>query len=132
MVEATLVLSIFDKCLNIFGLVRDGKLQREKQVDDGLHALFKALCETKAYVSRLNDGEKRDRRHESDIAHLWHEASVPLRHIDPELAHRCFYKGSFWHEPDSWTAVQLRESKIALDQVCKSAEELLTKGKPNN
>lgn len=132
MAEAALVLSIFDKCLCIFGLVRDGKLKREKQIDDAIQALFKALCETKAYVSRLNDGQERDRGHESHIAYLWHEASVPLRHVDPELAHRCFFKGSFWHEPESWTEVQLRESRIALDQVCESARKLLEEGKPNN
>lgn len=125
MSEAALVLSIFDKCLGIFHLVRDGKLKREKQIDDALHALFKALCETKAYVSGLNNGEKRDRRRESQIAHLWHEASVPLRHVDRELARRCFFKGSFWHEPESWTGVQLHESRIALAQVCESPQALL-------
>ena len=132
MTEAAIVLAIFDKCFALLGLVRDGKLKREKQIDDALHALFKALCETKAYVSGLNSGEKRDRRREGDIAYLWHEASVPLRHVAPELAHRCFIKGSFWHEPESWTAAQLHESRIALDQVCESTRELLGDRKPNN
>lgn len=95
MPEPMLVLSIFDKILNIFGLLRDGKLKRNKQVDYALLALFEALCETKEYVSRLNSGERRDKRREGQIAHLLHKASVPLRHIDHELANRCFKKGVF-------------------------------------
>ena len=94
MTEAAALLGIFDKCLGVIGLIRDGKVKRDEKIDAALHALHTALCETKAYVARLNDGDKPDRQHEYKIAHLWHDASVPLRHVDPDLAHRCFIKGS--------------------------------------
>ena len=131
MPQATLVLTVFDKCLNIIGLVRDGKIKRDRQVDEALNALFKALCETKAYVAGLKRGERRDHHREDSIAFLWHKASVPLRYVDKELAHRCFFKGSFWHEPESWTEFQLRERRITLDQVCESAKQLLVEIEPN-
>ena len=51
--------------------------------------------------------------------------SVPIRHIDPDLAHRCFLKGSYWHEPASWSEAQVEESRIALDQVMESTKKLL-------
>lgn len=125
MPEAIIVLTIFDKFLNIVGLVRDGKLKRDEKIDQALHSLYKALNETKAYVTTLNEGNERDRRREHDIAYLWHEASVPVRKIDPDLAHRCFQKGSYWHEPESWSEAQLEESRIALDQVLDSTKRLL-------
>jgi len=123
--KAIVVLTIFDKFLNIVGLVREGKLKRDEKTDRALHALCKALNETKAYVTRLNQGNKPDRRHEHDIAYLWPKASVPVRHIDPDLADRCFLKGSYWHEPKSWSESQLEESRIALDQVLESTKKLL-------
>lgn len=125
MAESIIILTIFDKFLKIVGLVREGKLKRDDKIDQALHALYKALNETKEYVTNLNQGNERDLRREHDIAHLWHGASVPLRKIDPDLAHRCFIKGSYWHEPESWSEAQLEESRIALDQVLDSTKSLL-------
>lgn len=125
MTEAATLIGILDKCLAVIGLIRDGKVRRDEKIDAGLHALHTALCETKAYVTRLNDGDKRDRQHEHKIANLWHYASVPLRHVDPGLADRCFIKGSYWLEPDVWTEAQVQANRIALNQVHKSIRELL-------
>jgi hypothetical protein len=125
MVETTIALTIFDKFLKIVGLIRSGEIQRNEQIDQSLHALYDALAETKKYVARLNEGQPHDRRHEMEIAHMWHKASVPIRHIDSDLAHKCFIKGSYWHDPKSWTDVKVRESGIALDQVLESTKQLL-------
>ena len=125
MPNATIVLTIFDKFLNIVGLIRTGKIKRGERIDQALHSLYKALNETKSYVASLNEGSQRDRRREHEIASLWHDASVPIRHIDPELAHRCFLKGSYWHEPESWSEAQVKENQIALDQVMESTKKLL-------
>ena len=125
MADATIVLTILDKFLNIVGLIRDGKLKRNENIDNALRALYKALNETKSYVASLNEGNARNRSKEHDIAYMWHEASVPIRHIDPDLANRCFLKGSYWQEPESWSEAQVEESRIALDQVLDSTQELL-------
>lgn len=127
MPDATIVLTIFDKFLKILGLIREGKIKRDEKIDQGLQALYKALNETKSYVVSLNEGNIRDRRKEHNIAYMWHEASVPIRHIDPDLARRCFLKGSYWHEPESWSEAQVEESRIALDQVLDSIKSLLLK-----
>lgn len=125
MEEASIALVIFDKFLKIIGLIRSGEIKRDEQIDESLHALYDALTETKAYVARLNDGQPNDRDQEMKIARMWHNASVPIRHIDPDLAHKCFLKGSYWHEPDSWTDARIRENGIALDQVLDNTKDLL-------
>lgn len=125
MADATIVLTIFDKFLKILGLIRKGKIKRDEKIDQALQALYKALNETKSYVASLNEGSARNRGKEHDIAYMWHEASVPIRHIDPDLAHRCFLKGSYWHEPESWSEARVEESRIALDQVLDSIKSLL-------
>ena len=125
MVETAIVLTIFDKLLNILGLIRTGKIERDDKIDAALHALNTALCETKDYVSRLNEGESSDRRHEYKLARLWQDASVPLRLIDRDLADRCFMKGGYWMEPDTWSEARVEESRIALDEVRESLRDLL-------
>lgn len=125
MLEASIVFTIFDKCLNVIGLIRDGKVKKDNQTDKALLALYAALSETKAYVAQLTEGKPHDRQHEHKLAMLWHEATVPLRHIDPDLARRCFFKGSYWMDPKSWTEAGIKENRIALDQVFESTRDIL-------
>lgn len=125
MVEATVVFTIFDKALNVLGLIREGKVKRDEHIDSSLHALYTALAETKIYVVSLNGGARQNRNKEHKLARLWHEASVPLRHIDPELARICFLKGSYWLEPEAWTEARVQENQIALDNVFSKTRELL-------
>ena len=125
MVEVSIALMIFDRCLNVIGLIRDGKVKKNTQIDKALLALYAALSETKAYVAYIAEGKPYDRQREHKLAKLWHEATVPLRHIDKDLANRCFLKGSYWMEPDSWTEAGIEENRIALDQVFESTRDLL-------
>jgi len=127
MPDPMIVLTIFDKFLKILGLIREGEIKRDEKIDKSLKALYKALNETKSYVASLNEGNARNRQKEYDIAYMWQEASVPIRHIDPDLAYRCFLKGSYWLEPESWSEARLEESRIALDQVLDSIKSLLLK-----
>lgn len=125
MVEPTVILTIFDKVLNVLGLIRDGRVQRDEKIDGSLHALYAALAETKAYVVSLNSGEPKNREKEHKLARLWHDASVPLRHIDQELAKICFLKGSYWLEPEAWTEAKIQKNQMALDNVFAKTKELL-------
>jgi hypothetical protein len=116
---------IFDRVIATLGLIREGKKRRNDRIDQALYALYTALNETKAYIERLESGKRRDRKTEWAIARLWHDASIPLRNIDPDLAERCFIKGSFWMEPETWTDKKIKRKRIKLDQVLKSTRKLL-------
>ena len=117
--------AVFDRILAALGLIREGKKRRTDRIDQALYALYTALNETKAYVERLDTGKRRNRKTEWAIARLWHDASVPLRDIDRDLAERCFIKGSYWMEPDTWTDMKIKRKQIKLDQVLKSTRALL-------
>ncbi len=125
MAEAVVILTIFDKILNILGLIKTGKIEKDEKIDKSLLSLYAALSETKAYVLSLNDGEDRDRGKEFSLARLWHDASVPLRNIDSDLAKKCFLKGSYWLEPEAWDEARVAKHQIALDQVFEETRELL-------
>ena len=125
--EIITAVTLFDRLLAAIGLIREKQKTRTTSIDQGLYALYAALNETKAYVSSLNSGKERDRNREFAIAKLWQDASVPLRKVDPELAKRCFDKGSYWWEPEAWSELMINHKKIGLNQVIKSARELLIK-----
>lgn len=125
MVEPTLLITVFDKILNVLGLIRGDRVERDEYVDSSLYALYAALAETKAYVVSLGKGEPHDQTKEIELAQLWHNASVPLRRIDPELARICFLKGGYWLEPEVWTEAMVHENQIALDDVFSKTRDLL-------
>jgi len=125
MIEASTAMLILDRLLHVLGLIRDGKVKKSTHTDKALLALYAALSETKAYISSLAEGKPRDREHEHKLANMWHRASIPLRYIDPDLARRCFDKGNYWMNPESWSDARIEKNRIALDQVLESTRDLL-------
>jgi len=125
MIEPAVAFTLFDKVLNGIGLIREGKKRRTEQVNNALLALYAALSETKPYVADRENGKIRNRKRELEIARLWHSASIPLRSIDKEFADRCFLKGSYWLEPDTWDKKKIEEKGIAIDAVFNEIRQLL-------
>ena len=123
--ELMTAVNIFDRLLAAIGLLRAEKKEKDEKTDQALYGLYTALNETKAYISYLESGNKRDRKREFAIAKLWQDASVPLRTVDHDLARRCFDKGSYWLEPDAWSELMINRKRIGLDQVIESTRDLL-------
>lgn len=92
MIEPIVAFTLLDKVLTGLGLLREGKKERTAKADRALMALYSALSKTKKYISEENAGGTRNRDMEWKLAELWHNASIPLREIDPELAEKCFLK----------------------------------------
>lgn len=127
MLDSTAAIGMFDKTLSVIGLIRDGKRRKDERTDQALFALYTALVETRAYVDELKKTKRRNRRKEYALAKLWSDASVPLRHIDRDLAYRCFLKGSYWLERDTWSQARIKRSGIELRTVFEATRELLMK-----
>ena len=125
MIEVATAISIFDRLLNVFGLVKAGKIIRDEKVDLALRKTHQALVETQAYI-RITDVQQRDHSKEQELANLWYEASIPMRHLDKKLAKICSLKGGYWSNPDSWDDIRSGESNISLDNVEKLTYELLS------
>lgn len=127
MLETATAFTLFDKLLAALGLLREGQKTRSAKTDAALAALYNALNKTKPYLEVRANGGARDRAEEFEIARVWHDASIPLREIDRELAKRCFIKGGYWHEPDAWDDATINQKGIAFTQVMASTKALLTK-----
>jgi len=125
MIEVTTAISIFDKLLDIFGLVKAGEIKRDEKVDLALQKTHLALVETQAYI-RIISVQERNPSKEQDLANLWYQASIPMRHVDRELAKIFNLKGGYWSNPDSWRDISSGESDISLENVEKLTFELLS------
>jgi len=125
MPEVIALAQLFDKSLKVLGLVRQGKKERNDKIDRALFALYTALNETMAYLDDLKSGKRSSRSRERKLAHLWHDASVPVRHIDRDLAQRCFLKGSLWLEPETWSKDRVRQNQITINNILDAVRELL-------
>lgn len=125
MIDITMAGTIFDKLLNILGLIREEKRARSANVDLALTALFEALTATKPYLDSRAAGAARNPDREFEIATVWLNASIRLREIDIEFAERVCAKGGYWMAPEAWDDEKIREKKIAFDQVWESTQKLL-------
>lgn len=125
MLEPTTAFTLFDKILAGLGLLREGQKTRNEKTDHALLALYVALTETKSYIESREKGKRRNREREFELARLWHNASIPLRAIDKEFANRCFLKGSYWLEPDTWDKERIEDTGIAINSVFDATRQLL-------
>jgi hypothetical protein len=51
MAETFVILTIFDKVLNVLGLIRERQIVRDEKIDSALHALYAALSQRQNYIS---------------------------------------------------------------------------------
>jgi hypothetical protein len=134
--ETSVLLKAADSALGWFGLLRKEQLERGERERRGIKALYVALNETVLYFRRLDRPQlartpkekrefKRNIQTEEALSRLWIEASIELRNIDPNLAERCFFKGQYWADRDSWSEGDLRKANIKLEKVLEDAKTLL-------
>ena len=85
-------------------------------------ALSKAILETKAYTK---DGfDNRVDSKETELRELWNNAHIELRHIDEDLAMRCFAKAEYWTEPEKWDPEKIEKYNIKLDDMSEALKNL--------
>lgn len=125
MIEPATAFTLFDKILAGLGLLREGKKKRTEKIDHALLALYAALTETRDYIADRENGKRRNRNREFSIARLWHSASIPLRSTDKDFAHRCFLKGRYRMESDTWNKKKIEEKGIAIDTGIDATRKLL-------
>jgi hypothetical protein len=94
--------------------------------EEALRAIYFAATETEGYLSEIGISG-RNHPKEISLSHLWVQAGIQLRKIDPGLAERCIRKAEYWGDPDSWTEQEIREAKITLRMMRDDARTLLFK-----
>ena len=92
--------------------------------DAALAAIYTACTETKLYATEWDRTKKRNLQREHELARLWKNASIPVRHFNADLADKCYYKGDYWLDPDNWNDADTQRLGIDLDRVITEARDL--------
>ena len=100
--------------------IRDDKRATSAEKIEAETALSKAFHSTDGYYKALHSGANKSPERESEIAHLWEEASVKLRKFNQKLAKKLSYKSNFWQEGGAWTEEQIERADIGLETVRQS------------
>ncbi len=122
MIEEITIKYIITELFRFLDLIKSKNIERNEQVDIALKKTYEAIVATKDYIP-----EHKDRNKECDIATLWNEASISMRHIDKELSKILSYKGEYWSNPDEWDKIKSGKLDISLDNVVKLNRQLLLK-----
>ena len=121
---ASVLLSPLQGLLTTFQSERHHK---EKQQDEALIAIQKALIATRQYIE-LSDGVKcADREKEYEISQLWAEASVKSRHASEDLAMRLNDKSLYWSDNIEWSSQEVMDKGITLEEMQLQVESMLKK-----
>ena len=118
------VLEVIPALLGLFKTGSSFRKENGEQRDSALKAIYKACTETKLYVGDWERTGKRNRKREEILVNLWKEASIPVRHFDPALAEKCYYKGEDWLDPETWNDEDVKRLGIDLDRVIVEARDL--------
>jgi hypothetical protein len=98
---------------------------KDKNIDDALIAIQRALIETQRHVEL--SGPERDRDKEYDLALLWREASIKARRAKIPFAKALSDKSDYWQDQEIWKEDQIVAKGIKFDQINAQINELLSR-----
>ena len=116
---------IIDGLFNLLNVFKSDREHSNGEKDLALTAIISATNETKIYIQKVQKTGKTDRSTEETLSRMWAAASIPLRHFDRDLAQRCLEKSDYWLNPDNYSAPEIAQLRIGIEQVYKDAKKLL-------
>ena len=115
---------LVDRLIALMGPISTLSKEKRELKDNAFRAISIALQETKLYYKSLERGGDKNMETEAQLVRYWGAASIPLRHIDEELAMVCEHKAEFWISPESWSDEDIKTFGIKLDDVTKAYRQL--------
>jgi len=123
--ELVTLMEIGNYVISWFNTLAQDNRRNDEDYKKALLKIYLAANETRAYIATLKKRKNQDREKEVQLAHLWTEASVELRSINPDLAQRCLLKGEYWSDPLNWDHDSIDTARISLKEVTRRAQKLL-------
>lgn len=119
---APLLLSSLHSLLAWF---QKNRLHTDRQIDEALDAINKALIASMKYVEECQSPTALDRSREFELAELWATASARVRHVSQDLATRLHDKSIYWRQPMKWSRDEVVNRKIDFESVQQEFAKLL-------
>jgi hypothetical protein len=108
---------VVERLISIIPVIDKVSKDKRDVADSAFQSISKALTETSLYAAKYARTGKRDEATQSELARLWANAAIPLRHIDQELSEICEYKSEYWVDPCHWNPEKMNGLSIDLESV---------------
>jgi len=98
----------------LWKVLKEGKANKEhinSQQYEFLRVASKAVRQTLSYIK---DENKRDTKTEEELSELWANVALAARPFDSDLAERCYLKGNYWANPNSWSDEEIKNAGIEI------------------
>ena len=115
---------VIEKLIGLLGPIATLEKDKRELKDNALRAISTALNETTIYYRDLGRGKDRNFDIEAQLVRYWSAAAIPLRHIDQELAGICENKAEYWLNPEQWSAEEVVQYGIKLDDVKRAYRQM--------
>ena len=114
-----MIKTVIDKPILLIPTISATKKENRELADSAFLSISEALTETSLCLSEFRKARIRDEKKQREIAKLWGNAAIPLRHIDTDLPLIYEHKSEYWIDPGNWSMKINAGIKRRLDEVCK-------------
>ncbi len=101
----------------LWKVLEEGKANKKhinSQRYEFLKVASKAIRRTLSYI---RDENKRDTKTEEELSELWANVALAARPFDSDLAERCYLKGNYWANPNSWSDEEIKNAGIEIGRI---------------
>ncbi len=101
----------------LWTVLKEGKANKEhinSQQYEFLKVASKAVRQTLSYI---RSEHKRDTTTEEKLSELWANVALAARPFDSDLAERCYLKGNYWADPNSWSDEEVKNAGIEIGRI---------------
>lgn len=120
---AGIAASFLSPLQGLLSTLQNERHYKDKNHDEALLAIQKALLETKQHIEL--GGPERNRAKEYELAGLWAEASIKARRAHMTFADALSDKSRYWEDQDVWEEDQVIAQGIKFAQIEKQIADLL-------
>ena len=118
-------MSLASDALNGVGLWITRRERKNERDDAAIGSVLAAVNATKRYLAQRDRGDPIDREVEGKLVELWTSAAVHIRRSDRDLAARLQDKAAYWTNPENWTAQEVSDNRIQIDDIAEEGKRLL-------
>jgi hypothetical protein len=98
----------------LFGKIKERKLGDRLRIREATSTAYHA---TEAYYASLEAGGPADRERAIGIAALWEKVGFLVEPYDAKLASRLALKSVHWREVEDWSAQEIKDAGIGLNEI---------------
>lgn len=126
MMNEEIALKLSDSIFKWFESFLNRKALEKEKEREALRSIMSSLFETTSYMREcLNKDDYESYEKERELGRMWYETSILVQPFHPDLSQRCFFKGLYWANKNSYSEDELIAKKMKLSDIQSDISEAL-------